>query len=222
MRTRSRRTVATVVWALAVWLLIAGCGGGKQAGEGGVPVAGSFVGMVGGGPPGVAVVADKPAAQGQPRKVSVYLCDGRSINLWLTGQTSGNQANLASESGKARASVTLAADGPKGAITLPGGKRLDFTSEPASGVAGLYNVTIAANGAVRGASQTGGKLTGRVRAATSGSVVATITAAGGQEVKAFARQATPGAYRLIVFSNGNLYGGKNFGKADILWRHTSG
>jgi hypothetical protein len=199
--------------AVALAALAAGCGG-QPAEQPKPPVQGTFVGMVGGGPPGVAVVANKPRAKGQLRAVSAYVCDGRAINEWLTGQALGNQVNLSSEDGQAAARVTLAQDSAKGTITLAGGRKLRFTALPASGTAGLYDVTIEPGGWLRGTSQAGGSLTGHLRDATKvpfvRGVSATITAGGSQmRVTAAAVRATPGEYRWIAFANGRAYGGKN-------------
>ncbi len=82
---------------------------------------------------------------------------------------------------------------------------------PASGPAGLYDVTVAANGTVRGTSETGSELAGQLAAVNGapddGPVVVTASSAD-QDVKldALARQVRPGAYRWIVSSDHKVYG----------------
>jgi hypothetical protein len=181
------------------------------------PVDGSFVGMARGGPPAVAVVADAPRREGQPRKVSAYVCDGLKINEWLTARSPGNRVALTSEDGRTTARVTLTKDAAKGTIRLAYGRRRGFTAEPAGGLAGLYDVTQAPDASLTGASRAGGRLTGRVGAPTSARLVrpvsGTVTAADGTrfDLTAYARRATTGGYRLIVLPDGRVYGGQKEG-----------
>jgi hypothetical protein len=206
---------------LAVTVLLSACGGGDKKGV--AAVAGTFVGKASDGRSLVAVVAAPPASEGQPRKVSVYACDGQQVNVWLPGETGANQAELTSQGG-ARATVTLAPNQARGTITLRDGKKLSFTANPAKGAAGLYNVTLAPGGSITGSSQTGGRLTARLgEQARPGLrlIDGNITIGGGQQVKLslFGRSATPGDYRWVVLANGRAYGGKNGdegGRAGVL------
>lgn len=219
MKTR----IGTYIRKISVPLLIViglfatGCGGVDEANatteKDPAAVSGSFVGKVEGAEIGVAVVAGEPAAEGQARTLSVYVCDGRALSLWFTGQAAGNQADLSTDG--VSATVVVRAEGTSGTIALSGGRKLAFTALPASGAAGLYNVTVAANGTVRGTSETGSELTGQLAASEApdgGPVVATASS-GDQDVKleALARQVRPGAYRWIVTSDRKVYGANSKG-----------
>jgi hypothetical protein len=170
--------------------------------------------MAGGGRPAVAIVAEAPRREGQPRKVSAYVCDGHKINEWLTARSPGNRVALTSEDGRTTARVTLTKDAGTGTIRFAGGRRRGFTAEPAGGLAGLYDITQAPDGSLSGASRAGGRLTGRVGEPTSARLVravsGTVTATDGTkfDLTAYARRATTGDYRLIVLPDGRVYGGQ--------------
>jgi hypothetical protein len=182
------------------------------------PVAGAFVGTVEGTTIGVALIADQPSAEGQPRTVSMYVCNGTSLAGWLTGQLAGNSGFLQSADHQLQAKIVeLKPLTATGVLGLSGGRQLRFTAKRAVGVAGLYDVTIA-NSVVRGTSSTGVTLTGRL--STTDSLAATtkvaVTAtAGGQPVTlvAPARRLRPGTYRWIVLSDRTLVGANTLGPA---------
>ena len=126
-------------------------------------MAGSFVGEAQDEDAFVAIVAASPEEEGEDeREVRAYLCDGREVTEWFTGTATGNELDLSSEGG-ARLEGNLTPEASTGTITLEDGERsFDFTAELATGVAGLYNVTISDEGRVRGTSETGGQLEGQV------------------------------------------------------------
>jgi hypothetical protein len=179
-------------------------------------VTGTFAGKAEGAAVGVAVIAKKPAAEGQPRAISVFLCNGSSLAVWLTGTATGNVADLRSADGRFGVHVDLATQTASGKVGLTGGSGFRFSVPGALGIAGLFDAAVASNGLVRGASSTGASLTGRVatvvRLTATGSVTATVTA-GNQNVKltAATRRLTPGAYRLIVLSDRTVYGANKGG-----------
>ena len=181
------------------------------------PVSGSFVGKADGGPQvGVAVVAEQPAAEGQARRISVYVCNGTSLSVWLTGTTPGNEIDLRSTDGRFGAHVIVTALAASGKVGLSGGSGFRFTVRRAVGVAGLFDLTIATNGTLQGASASGARLSGRL--AQSGKLAAsksmTVTAsAGGQSTKLTiaARHLRPGAYRWIVLPDRTVFGANRRG-----------
>lgn len=75
----------------------------------------------------VAVRGDKAAA---------YLCDGRSIEAWLSGAVDGNQIDVKGK-GKARLTATLVGSTLEGSITI-GSNDYDFAINKAKKPAGLY------------------------------------------------------------------------------------
>jgi hypothetical protein len=86
-------------------------------------------------------------------------------------------------------------------------------ANPVSGVAGLYNVTVSDEGQLRGTSETGGRLEGRLgRQAASGNypLSGTITPPGGQavEFQSGSTSAEAGDYRFIVLSADRIKGAR--------------
>ncbi len=224
---RRKHIRARLIWsvALAALLTAAGAsaagttvGAARAVGSGATdaPVAGTFAGKADGVVAGVAVVAGKPAAEGQARTISVYVCNGTSLSVWLTGTTDGNTIDLRSADGRFGVHVSLAAQAASGKFGISGGSGFTFAVPRALGTAGLFDVSILANGFLRGTSPAGGSLTGQVGTAgklpAKGTVVASATV-GDQKVKlrAPARHLTPGAYRWIVLSNGKVWGASKRG-----------
>ncbi len=188
----------------------------RPAAAGEAVVSGTFAGKAEDAAVGVVVVAGKPAAEGQARTISVYVCNGTSLSVWLTGTTTGNVADLRSADARFGVHVVVDAQAASGKFGISGGSGFRFTVPRAVGIAGLFDVTVTANGLLRGTSPTGGSLTGQVGTAgklpARGTVAATVTAAG-QDVKltAPARHLTPGAYRWIVLPNRKVYGANKRG-----------
>lgn len=198
---------------LALWLVV-GCAGLQQ--QSAPPVAGSFVGEVPEADALVAVVAAGPQeAEGgeDEREVRAYLCDGNEINEWFTGTATENDLDLSSDGGS-RLEGNLTPDTSTGQITLSDGRTFPFAAELATGVAGLYDVTVTDDGLVHGSSETGGRLEGQVAKEPNeeGSypVTGTFTASNGQtqEIEAFALDAEPAVGRWVVLNDGQVRGGK--------------
>jgi hypothetical protein len=204
---------------------VAGLVGAALLGPGSAPasptiatavVTGSYVGTVDGAPAAVAVIAEAPAADGLPRTISMYVCNGTSLAVWLTGRTTGNSAVLRSADGRFNAQVSLTPRRAGGVLAIPGGSQHRFTAPNAAPGFGLFDVTVGRDGAVQGRSTTGATLSGRI--GTAGALpmqgtVAAIVNAGGTDLKltALARQLTPGAHRWIVLAGGKVYGASKRG-----------
>ena len=131
----------------------------------------------------------------------------------------GEELALRAEDG-ARLEGTLSESGVEGTATLADGQQLDFTAQPATGIAGLYTVTFAADGQLQGISAAGGTVTGQVdtEAGTPGAtpaagsrLVMRVTGPQGATAQLEAR-AVPatsveaGTARLIVLAEGQLRG----------------
>ncbi len=168
--------------ALALWPLVLGCvaqqeeeGGGGQEESAEAPFTGSFVGddisviddnsEVGAF---LALVAQEPEEGADQQEVRAYLCDGagKSINEWFNeGSVEGTEFDLTTDSG-ARLVGGLKQDVDSswvsGQIVLADGTVLGFGAPPATGIAGLYDVTISSDGSYSGTSERGGQLEGRV------------------------------------------------------------
>jgi hypothetical protein len=165
MNTRRGNTflaISSLVLALAA---LGGCGGDdddeaperKRA----KPVDGTFVGKAAKTEAFVAVVAS-PAPKGERRRdVTVFVCDAGKICEWLSGSANGNKFTATSDDEDAQAKGTLTAKATRGSVELPGGRSIDYTASPATATAGLYNLTVKANGNLSGASAAGVGLTGR-------------------------------------------------------------
>lgn len=208
---------------LTLWLVV-GCAGPGQVEEkkGAPPIAGSFVGEVSnfeGDPatlPFVAIVAATPDGEENgngEREARAYLCDGRTINEWFVGSASADDLELFSDEG-AQFEGVLRPETTTGMITLPNGESFTFTANPAAGVAGLYDVTVSDEGQVRGTSESGGRLEGRIEDEPNEEglylLTTTITAsdAHAQDHEGFFTSAEPGDYRFIVLSDGRMKGAK--------------
>ena len=224
----SKRFRSQLVCSLA---LVVALGGGSAAAANGplgagsivgsvaraeAPVSGSYAGKADRALVGVAVIAEQPAAEGQARRISVYVCNGTSLSVWLTGTTPGNEIDLRSTDGRFGAHVIVTALAASGKVGLSGGSGFRFTVRRAVGVAGLFDLTIATNGTLQGASASGARLSGRL--GTPGKLAASRTAgvtasAGGRSVKlsAPARHLRPGAYRWIVLPDRTVFGANRRG-----------
>jgi hypothetical protein len=153
-----------------VWLVVllapvvaAGCGGdGDRENDAAErPVDGTFVGKVSGTKAFVAVVAS-PAVRGRDRRdVTVYVTDGRRISESLAGSVERNRFQVASDDRDAQADGTLGRAAVAGTIELPGGGTARYRAVPATGPAGLYDLTVSRRGKLSGASATGVGLTGQ-------------------------------------------------------------
>jgi hypothetical protein len=111
----------------------------------------------------VAIVVEEGTG-GESRPARGYLCNGlqRSIDVWLTGDLTGDQLSLAAEDGSQLSGVRNAA-GIAGGATLGDGTSLLFTALPAQGIAGLYTVAMLPDGTMQGSAASGGQLTGTLQ-----------------------------------------------------------
>lgn len=219
-------------WLFALTLLATlvaigvGCGGGGDEAEKPEAVSQTFVGTTPGTKPTpatgafVAAVAAPERAESGRLQVGVYLCDGRRIDEWFPGSAQDGRFKIPSDDGDAEVRGTLTDDAVRGTVELPDARRLSFEARPATGTAGLYDVKFLRTGAVRGSSETGGRLVGKLgkpgrlgrkpplrRYPVTGSITApngdTLDLAG----KAGAWTNDPSEWRWVVLPNGQIRGG---------------
>lgn len=157
----------------------------------------------------VSVVAAEPEQEADTREVRAYLCSGASINEWFWGSANGNELDLTSEGG-ARLEGEITPDAATGTITLPDGNSVPFEAALASGVAGLYTVSVLPDGRVSGSSEGGGRMEGQIAEEENTSV---LTATDGQtlDFQAVTQSMEPDDYRLVVLPDGRVKGGKTKG-----------
>jgi hypothetical protein len=169
----------------------------------------TFVGMTADGQVAIAVVIGEETNEG--RDVRAYLCDGSARNDWLLGGMSGERLDAEAENGT---SLIATRNGlvMTGTIFSPTGQPLLFTATRASGAAGLFAVTLDADGVVTGTSAEGRALAGRVAMELSdGSrlIAALIEQPDGtaKAVAAIATADAAGEQRWIVQMDGSITGG---------------
>jgi hypothetical protein len=128
---------------VAVFALLAGCGGDDDdnettapaGGGGGSATAGVYVGEVGGTNHLIALVTD-----GGTRLSGAYLCNPQGTSQWIKpAPLQGGKAALVARRGTDLGSAQFSGDTATGTITS-GGER-QFTATLASGYAGLYRIT---------------------------------------------------------------------------------
>lgn len=155
----------------------------------------------------VAVVVAEPAGDGGERQARAYLCNATTIDAWLTGTLTGDRLDLRAED-EAWMKAALGDHGVEGTAALADGTIVSFTAQPATGFAGLYTVTIDADGRLHGVSSRDDELTGRVEPAPGLRLVMTLTAAEGEttHIEAATTVAAEGAFRLIVLEDGQARG----------------
>ena len=226
-----------MVLALALWLLVVGCatqqeeeGGGDQEQSAQESFTGSFVGdlieviddnsRVGAF---LALVAQEPEDGAGQQEVRAYLSDGRSINEWFNeGSVEGVEFDLTSDGG-ARLLGSLKQDVDSswvsGQIFLADGTVLGFSAPPATGIAGLYDVSIPGS-ELSGTSDGGGQLEGRLGETPQEDglypVAGIITPADGfpQGFRAFATPDASGELRFVVLEDGRFKGGPKKGEGE--------
>ena len=231
----ARRSVAWMVpvgclLVLALWL-VAGCGDGGGEDKGSLPVTGSFVGSAQGEDEAtdafVAIVAAGPEERGQEeRNVKAYLCDGESVTEWFTSTTQSNELDLFSEDG-ALFEGNLSTEASTGTIILEDDRTLTYTAELATGVAGLYDVSISEEGRVSGTSETGGLLEGQLGEEEQRGeeelrpIRGSFTSAEGQQAgfEVLVREPEPEEYRWIVLEDGQVKGAKKRAGGVFLGLH---
>jgi hypothetical protein len=219
---------------VAVLLLLAslvGCGdddGGDGDGDddksdqAGKPVAGTFVGKVRTTDAFVSVVA-APVVKGQDkREITVFVCDAKRLCESFTGSASGNGFVAAAAGGEGEAKGKLSAKAATGSIELPDGKTVRYKAGQATATAGLYELTVSANGKIRGASASGVGLTGKSTLPEPGT--GSLKLADGKRVKFDATENSAdnpsgmraGQVRLIVTPDYKLSGaGRSAGGGDV-------
>jgi hypothetical protein len=183
-----KRTPMWVSFVPAIlFALLLGCGGDDDGGDGdtperkGKPVAGTFVGRVPETEAFVSVVASPPAKGEDKREVTVFVCDARRVCEWYSGSATGNRYTATSAGGEAQARGRLSGKEAAGSVELPTGDRVSYKAGPAQAVAGLYDLTVNANGRLRGASASGVGLTGQSSLPEPGS--GTVKLADGKRIK---------------------------------------
>jgi hypothetical protein len=178
----------------------------------------------------VAVVVAEPVPGAATREARALIY-GESVNgilEWFPGSVSGDQLDLISENG-ARLTGKLTADGVTGEITLVDGTTVDFALEPATGVAGLYTVTLLPGGRAEGTSERGATLIGQLALgspdAQHGRFMGTFIAPDGEEMKpfdipAYAPAGSGPNARLVVLADGQFRGGaKQQQGGQFSWPH---
>jgi hypothetical protein len=222
----TRRPRVRVCFAAAIMLLVplAGCSGddspndeADKAVEVEQPVAGSFVGEVSGTKAFVAVVAAPAAGKKDSRAVHVYVADGRRLSESFSGSISGNRFVAKSDRGDAVAKGRLSGDSVTGTIELPGGTTVRYEAATPAGAAGLYDLTVSAEGELSGASAAGLGVTGEVTMRTRGTGTLELVDGTRLELEVTRNAAgglvrlRAGQVRLIVLPSGQLRGaGGNF------------
>jgi hypothetical protein len=204
--------------ALVAALLLAplgGCGDDDDDDDGDrsetpKPVAGTFVGKARGSDAFVAVVAEPPPKGQDKRAITVFVCDAKSLCDSFSGSASGNELTAKAEAGQAKA--TLTAKGATGSVEPAGGDTVRYNAGQATATAGLYNLTVKANGSISGASAAGVGLKGRSTLPEAGN--GSIKLADGRRLRFEITRnpgddpvrLAPGEMRLIVLQDGQLKG----------------
>jgi acetylornithine deacetylase/succinyl-diaminopimelate desuccinylase-like protein len=182
------------------------------------PVAGTFVGKLGGSGEFVAVVAAPPAKGQDRRGVTTFVCDAEQVCEWFAGSAEGNDVVTKSEDGKTQAKVTLTKKAASGSVQLPDGTTGRYKASEATATAGLYDLKVSQSGKVTGASAAGVGLTGRVTLPPPGT--GQLKLADGTRLRLQVRAnrsgepaLEPGQLRLIVLPEGDVRGaGKSPGE----------
>jgi hypothetical protein len=217
-RMDRRRALQGVGVTLAAALLTRPMPTAAQEATPAAPLMGeTFVGETSDADAFVAVVVAEPQAGEEARQVRAYLCDAAENVAWFTGSASGEEVELSSEDG-ARLTAALTPAAVSGEITLANGGTLTFEAAPATGVAGLYTITLTDEGMVRGAAVDGqAQLEGLVAAAPLVApdaedghypIVLTIRRADGEAGAILGSVSASGAAegRLIVLPDGRSKG----------------
>lgn len=189
------------VLLVATVFLLAGCGGSNDVSV----VSGRFVGQTSSSDVLIAVLASAPTGSGSSRLVRAYVSDGTAINEFFSGNVSGNFLSLTAQDG-AQISGVFLSDHVEGSVALPGAQTLDFNLPSATGIAGLYDVTIHEDDTVTG-SFGALQLSGLVTATTQGSGNLVVGQIGSTDFQAIATSDAIGDQRWIVLNDGRIAGG---------------
>ena len=150
----------------------------------------------------VTMPPDKP-------QVDAYLCDGHDLAIWYTGPVKGAEPILDAGDGGSL-NVRFADGSASGATTLADGRSLSFVAAPATGIAGLYDVTLAGDELI-GVGTSGQQMRGRlVETLPDGRelLAGTIELADGtlRAFAAFLSGEAEGDFRLIALNDGQIKG----------------
>ncbi len=169
LRTRSAFLCLSVLMLFLV-LVAAGCGG-SGGGSGGQeeqdqqqaseeqqsPVVGEFVGEVPNTDAFFALIAEEPQEEAaDERNIRAYLCDGKQLSEWFVGTANANEVSLTSEENGLQLLADLYSDNVTGTISFQSGENFGFEVPLATGVSGLYPVTVPALGGTFSATSFGG------------------------------------------------------------------
>lgn len=172
------------------------------------------------------MVVDEPAGAAD-RRVRVDLSDGEAPPEgdieWFTGALTGSSLDLTSASGRATLRGEIRTDSVRGTVTLADGTPRPFLAVPAGDGAGIYEVTVDADGTYRGTAEDGGRFELRQ---SGENVTGTITMANGRTINLLAYDLTqvfgypvkgsqPDSYlafaspggRYLIGRSGNVRGG---------------
>jgi hypothetical protein len=182
------------------------------------PVAGTFVGKLGGSGEFVAVVAAPPAKGEDRRGVTTFVCDAEQVCEWFAGSAEGNNVVTKSEDGKTQAKVTLTKKAASGSVQLDG-KTGRYKASEATATAGLYDLKVSQSGKVTGASAAGVGLTGGVELPPPGTGRLKLADGTRLRFEVTANRSgepglRPGQLRLIVLPEGEARGAGKSGGED--------
>ena len=139
-----RRTLIVLV-ALGSAMALGACGDDDDEGDvkqSTGPVSGEFIGKTTGDRAAVAVLAQ---GEGQTRKVSVYVSDGKRTAEWFTSKTTANALTLASEDKDTDVRLALRKGFASGTVEFSG-QSLAFRVPLRTAGEGLYSATITERG----------------------------------------------------------------------------
>jgi hypothetical protein len=233
--TARRRSSSWLSLALVLLLTpLAACAGGdddddEENRDEAKAVAGTYVGELSGKNAFVAVVAS-PAAKGrEKREVTVYVCDARRLCEWLHGTATGNDFTAASKGGDAKAKGKVSDKSATGTLELSGDDSARYTASRAAAATGLYELKVASDGDLSGASAAGVALKGKStlpRPGTGSLKLADGTRLKFKVTRDSERDRIPvraGQVRLIVLPEGELRGaGKTTTENGFFIRSVSG
>jgi hypothetical protein len=213
MLKRTRSLLPFIVVLLAAPVAACGDDDGDdgQVDKKAKPVAGTFVGKVADTEAFVSVVAAPPAKGADKREVAVLVCDAKRLCEGFSGTATGNDF-VATADGDAQAKGELSDKSATGSIELPGGRTVRYKAGPATATAGVYDLTVSANGKLTGASASGVGLTGKSELPAPGT--GTLKLADGKRLKVVLTRSAAGdplslpagQARLIVLPDYQLRG----------------
>lgn len=213
MLKRTRSLLPFIVVLLAAPMAACGDDDGDdgQVDKKAKPVAGTFVGKVPDTEAFVSVVAAPPAKGADKREIAVLVCDAKRLCEGFSGTATGNDF-VATADGDAEAKGELSEKSATGSVELPGGKTVRYKAGPATATAGVYELTVSANGKLTGASAAGVGLTGKSELPAPGT--GTLKLADGKRLKVVLTRSAAGdplslpagQARLIVLPDYQLRG----------------